>query len=303
MMDLRLEHVSCNLCKGDDAKVVFRKKRPGFERPFTIVRCRQCGLVYLNPRVAHSQIGALYGSEYFLERGFDAVSPEQRCDAEILARCIKNAMLDPRSVRPRLLDIGSLYYGLFALAATDFGFNAELVDVSEHAVTIARKRGVNCLLGEITDPIFDERAGSYDVITAMEVVEHSYDPMAFFKRVYLLLKPRGVFVYSTGNFQETRFKRASWVYFSEIPYHVYFFTPVTVRTYLQSAGFDRFLNPYEYIYNNRDVAIRLLSRLGFIDLRKDTVPHGLASRLAYSVGFPFLATLTGRRRLPFAVKL
>lgn len=62
----------------------------------------------------------------------------------------------------------------------------------------------------------------------------------------------------------------------------------------------------EYVNCNfcgRDAAVRLLSKLGLVDLEKDFVPVSFASKLGYSFIFKSIATAAGRKRLPFAVKL
>jgi 2-polyprenyl-3-methyl-5-hydroxy-6-metoxy-1,4-benzoquinol methylase len=299
---LEFEYINCNFCGCGDARIVFRKNIPVFKSDFNIVKCRRCGLVYLNPRVAPSCIASMYNSDYFLSRGFHQSSSAHQQDAEILARCIKYAMLNPGLSKPRLLDIGSYYYGFFASAAGRIGFDAEVVDISEYASALVREKGVKSIHGEISDTSFDSRLGSYDVITAMEVVEHCYDPMAFFKRVFDLLKPDGIFIYTTGNFHQTRLKGDKWAYFNEIPYHVYFFTPRTIKKYFEQVGFGKYLDPYRYIYNNRDLAVRLLSKIGIVDIEKDIVPVSFVSKVAYSYVFKSIAAIIGKKRLPFAVK-
>ena len=46
--------VNCNLCGGVDTETVHRERLEYFGEPldFTIVRCRNCDLVYTNPRLA-----------------------------------------------------------------------------------------------------------------------------------------------------------------------------------------------------------------------------------------------------------
>jgi len=54
-----LEYVRCNLC-GADLPV------PKYEKHgFTIVECSICGLMYVNPRPAQSQLAAIYDESYW----------------------------------------------------------------------------------------------------------------------------------------------------------------------------------------------------------------------------------------------
>ena len=52
-----LEYVNCNLCGSDDAGDVFS------EEGFSIVKCRQCSLVYVNPRLTGES-----RTQYYVER-------------------------------------------------------------------------------------------------------------------------------------------------------------------------------------------------------------------------------------------
>ena len=48
-----MEMVACDLCQSDQSDVVARQRDlllAVTNDEFTIVRCRQCGLIYLNPR-------------------------------------------------------------------------------------------------------------------------------------------------------------------------------------------------------------------------------------------------------------
>jgi len=60
-----MENVKCNLCDTEDTKLVYRVYcRPhGKKRPFNLVKCNGCGLVYLNPRPDEREIESF---RYFL---------------------------------------------------------------------------------------------------------------------------------------------------------------------------------------------------------------------------------------------
>ena len=57
-----------------------------------------------------------------------------------------------------------------------------------------------------------ERAGPYDVITALEVLEHVADPKAFVERIARLLAPGGLFFYTTGNAARHAGRLPQWGY-------------------------------------------------------------------------------------------
>src|SRR5262249_15252491 len=54
--------------------------------------------------------------------------------------------------------------------------------------------------------------GAFDVITAIEVLEHIIDPLDVLKQIRMLLKPGGLFFFTTGNAQPFRDQLLSWPY-------------------------------------------------------------------------------------------
>jgi cyclopropane fatty-acyl-phospholipid synthase-like methyltransferase len=78
---------------------------------------------------------------------------------------------------------------------------------------------------------------SFDVITAIEVLEHVEEPVAVLRRIRSLLAPGGLFFFTTGNAQPWRKKLPEWRYVvPEI--HMSFFEPAAAERALGMAGFE-----------------------------------------------------------------
>jgi SAM-dependent methyltransferase len=79
------------------------------------------------------------------------------------------------------------------------------------------------------------REGSFDVITAIEVLEHTADPMAELSQIRRLLKPGGLLFLTTGNAEPYAKNLTKWKYvIPEI--HISFFEPRTLETAMRAAG-------------------------------------------------------------------
>jgi SAM-dependent methyltransferase len=111
-------------------------------------------------------------------------------------------------------------------AAEAFGFDEGSI------TTAARARGIPILTA---DELAAE-AGSFDVVTAVEVIEHTLDPVAELRRMRDLLRPGGLLFLTTGNAQPYAHNLVNWRYVRpEI--HISYFEPRTLERALTNAGF------------------------------------------------------------------
>jgi SAM-dependent methyltransferase len=60
------EHVKCNLCNADNSRLLFHGRDRLYNKNgvFNVVKCNECGLVFLNPRPTQKAIGYYYPPDY-----------------------------------------------------------------------------------------------------------------------------------------------------------------------------------------------------------------------------------------------
>lgn len=242
----------------------------------------------------------IYSADYYSGHGcdplFEGASDSKRQDAKLLLRSIKDYLNRDSFF---MIEAGG-GAGLLSELACEHGIEALMIDLSAASVDIARSKGIDCYRGEITDEHLKNHHGKVDVVVALEVLEHVYSPMKFLQAVFELLRPGGLFVFTTGNVSETRIYGARWGYMSIPEAHVYYFSTRTLRRYLSRVGFSRRVDAYKY-YAKRNIAVRLLEGIGLIDTSVRIRPVGLIERAAYSL-FKGVETVSGRRRFDWAVK-
>jgi SAM-dependent methyltransferase len=299
-----LEPVPCNLCGSTDLDVVYgartdlekdhdlaRKFRASGDELLTqpLVRCRRCGLQFVSPRVPASAILDGYAAgadpEYVSQMG-----ARVRTFARTLTHIERLA-----GGRGRLLDIGTAA-GAFLKAATDAGWDATGIEPNGWLAEWGREQyGVCIHVGSIDDVLL---AGSFDVVTLWDVIEHTPDPMHVLVRVNGLLRPGGLLVVNYPDIGSwiARALGRRWPFLSSV--HLYYFTRVTMVVALERAGFDTIeMRPYrqrlqlEYIAARGEVVSPTLSRLA----RSISRRLGIAQReVPYWIGQTFVAARKAR---------
>lgn len=220
-----METVACNLCGSAQQNKVYEIPDALFHPNewFTVVECPMCGLGFVNPRPAISEIGKYYPPSFYSE--FETVNHRRRYEAEVayLGDVRNNVTM------PRLLDVGCAN-GDFPRFMATRGWEVEGIEISPNAVPVS------------DFPVyrlpFDQLAGResrYDAVTAWAVLEHVHDPMAYFRKAAEVLRPGGLFVFLVTNFKSLSSRR---LFHEDVPRHLYFFTEETVKRYAETVGLE-----------------------------------------------------------------
>lgn len=229
-----MEHVVCNLCNADNSMPYCTVGR------FNVVRCRQCGLFYTNPRHTPQEAIKLYSETYFASDepssfGYD----DYAAHAEGLKQVFEDNMrIIEQRVQPpaAILDVGCAF-GYFIEVALSRGWQAEGVEISAFASEMARKRtGATVRTGTLLDAPID--SASFEAVTMWDSLEHTLDPSAELKQVNRILKPGG-YVFMTVPNASSLTARAMgpyWYGFKSAAEHNYFFSRDTLGRMLENAG-------------------------------------------------------------------
>ena len=212
----------CPGCASESARSM---RRYASER---LVRCRRCALVYAGQLPSAAQLSDYYAS-YPASAGLSELTA-RRLD-ELLDR------LEPFRKTGRLLDVGC-GDGHFLVAAGERGWEAYGSEYGDAPRQRAQGRGLDVRPAPFA-PAPDE-VGSFDVVTAIEVIEHVADPRDEVARLSALLRPGGCLYLTTPNFDSLsrRMTGPRWRAI-EYPEHLTLFTSRTLDPLLAGAGMSR----------------------------------------------------------------
>ncbi len=224
-----LEYVKCGLCGVDDTRLVT------VEDSFKIVRCKKCGLIYLNPRPKTKDLLDFYDDFFLTDE--KSIFQWSRLMGKVYRETKRN--IEKEYPSGKLLDMGC-GLGLFLKLWDPQKWELSGIDISKKAVEYAQDEGLNVREGSL------EKAGFsndyFDVITMFYVLEHLLNPLKVLKEVRRILKKDGLLVVRIPqSISAERFLRFFGVRrnLCHPPMHLYDFSTEILREFLLKAGFKR----------------------------------------------------------------
>ena len=234
------KHIPCNLCGSPDFTFLFHAvdRLHGYEGSFTYVKCRKCGLVYMNPQIASDEMIRFYPSDYAPHQ---AKPRNRREDMSKIRKKVKKSPVlglihSKLSPDCRLLDVGCGSGVFLHNMRITTGCEVYGVDFSQAAARIAKQDyGIDIFAGSLLESPFPD--SHFDLITAWSCLEHVNNPSQVLAKVFDLLKPNGWCVIQTPNFNSfnARLFKSKW-YHLDCPRHLYIYTPKTITHLLKKNG-------------------------------------------------------------------
>ena len=252
---------SCPACGQSEAATWRRApdRMHGRQKPYTLLRCSQCSLVWLENPPPLEEMGDHYGADYhrLVQQAGDSSPRRWQQHAEILGRYKQSGTL---------LDLGCSS-GAFLESLKGQPWRLYGVEISTDAAEKARARtGAEVFVGDVENAPF--QPNSFDAITCFDVLEHMHQARQVLVKVREWLKPGGVFYTFLPNIDsaEARIFRSYWCGL-ELPRHLYHFTPPSLRKLAESVGLEPLclttVRNSQIEYDVRYVCDDVLRYLGF----------------------------------------
>jgi SAM-dependent methyltransferase len=259
---LLMDAVNCCICDVDDAEPIAVGEDFEYRTSpdtFLAMRCRGCGLVYLNPRPAMAELDVIYPADYHAyefsaERYGLIYRVRRKLEAKRLLESCRG--LGPNA---RIIDIGC-GDGFHLQLLRDFGqpsWQLSGVEPSDLAVRAGTRAGLTIHQGIVQELNLPEQ--SYDLAFMIATIEHVDHPAEVLAAVRSLLKPGGRVVIVTDNTDTLDFKlfrERHWGGY-HFPRHWNLFNPHNMRLLaakvdLPVASLATIVSPVNWVYSIRN---------------------------------------------------
>jgi len=220
------EQVPCAVCGNVNSQPIAEKGQYGF--PARVAICRNCGLVYLNPRWTRSRYEQFYRNEYdkyYRPQVFANESPEERYRH---ARKIWERIEEHCPKRlASILDIGSgMGWTLDFLSTKIRGASLFAIESSQHCSDHLENRlGVNLVSKNADSDWHRQYQGQFDLVIMRHVIEHLLDPLSVLEKVHDSLSPEGLLYIGVPDMMSPK-ELLNEYWFRAV--HTYYFSEVTL---------------------------------------------------------------------------
>lgn len=269
----------CAICSGPVAVYCTARGREVMSNIiFSILRCSHCKSGSTWPRPNSSDALEGYGLEYY-----DSWQPKTKNLVYLISWWFRRGIilkgrLDklPKVTGVRsLIDVGC-GDGLFLEAASRLGWEAQGVETSGTACSLARSRGNVVFHGRLREANLP--SGSLDVVTLFHVLEHVGSPEETMADIKRILKPDGFLLVEVPNFGSilARVLRGRWGAL-DVPRHLTHFTKDGLSTLLSRHGFTVDLKTNNLF---RDLLFSFWLFFSFTLLRRESVVAAAPNRFS-----------------------
>jgi 2-polyprenyl-3-methyl-5-hydroxy-6-metoxy-1,4-benzoquinol methylase len=205
--------------------------------------CAACGTAaicdpqLLTAKATDSLIKETYSENFWNQRQLDVGLPpiEQRARLDLPERCLfwLNRILHYRLPPGRVLEVGCAHGALVKLLDLA-GFEAVGMEMDD---AIVRKARAWFDIEAVEGPVeaMPEDTEKFDVVVMLDVLEHLPQPLDTVRAIVRLLKPDGLLIIQSPEYQSNR--DGSWQNFV-VPEHLFLFTRESVCKLLREVGLE-----------------------------------------------------------------
>jgi len=212
----------CPLCNSQNKILLCTPEKDNIKSQ--IQKCLACDFIYNGIKLENKNSELLYDKFVYDEKDY------QRWKTLYINK-IKNIEKITKK-KGNILDLGCGPGQLLA-AAKESGWNEFGIEPFVNTYKFAKSKGLNVKNCLLKDTKFPDKY--FDIIIAIEVIEHFINPVEEFKEMKRVLKDDGVVIIQTGNVDSlfSKFRKDKWMYYYYD--HLCYFSPKTLTKLLEKV--------------------------------------------------------------------
>jgi len=283
---------NCPVCQRGEFKKLFEDFDRNLEtdfKKFTLVKCKNCGLGFINPQPKPKELERYYSDKYFAAGSSEMfsdssislfLSKAKNFFSKIVSFKHSNNINHSHYEMGRLLDFGcgtGRLISKYKISYPNYEFYG--IDNSKIACDKAKKiDDVNIFCGTLEQASYEDNF--FNIINAYHVLEHAPNPRETLVELHRILKPGGKILISLPNFNSfERFVFGKYWKWIEIPRHLFHFNRKNLGLLLEDIGFKVESVTYP------DTSLKIVQGLFYRDGRKKINPL-IFKFIKYFLGLP-----------------
>jgi len=234
-----IEKINCPLCNLNNFELYAEIKNLNY------VKCKSCGLVYVNPRLSDKYTQQIYSGKG-LKTKFKSFlySRRKMKDLENIENRLQRGELlmyevEKYKKKGKILDIGC-NRGFLLATADCWGWDAYGIELVKWMTKLVEKEfNVKIFNKELTEAGDSFCNGFFDAITMIDIIEHLRYPLKEMKEVNRILKKDGFLLINTVDVGSAyaKIEGSNWGHLNPSE-HLVVFSRQTIKKLLEKCGFE-----------------------------------------------------------------
>lgn len=230
----------CSVCGSEvmNTQTLLHDDRYGYPGLFELLKCIDCGHMFLKVEFSSEQLQGLY-SNYYPRRNFDVDNYKLHSETSGFGAWFNGLHSSvfrwvPKNVR--VLDVGCGFGQSLGYHAAR-GCDVYGVEADENIRRVIDKFGFKVHVGLFDEQVYE--SNFFDYLTMDQVIEHVTDPLSTLRGVAQVLKPGGFAIFSTPNANGwgANIFGKRWINWHS-PYHLQFFSLRSIKLAAEQSGME-----------------------------------------------------------------